>query len=64
MSQKYDNGAKFSGKFMLEPLELAQWQKISWNFEWKIIKSSPDGSETIPEISWEIVSLSSILSSL
>lgn len=61
---KYDNGAKFSGKFMLEPLELAQWQKISWNFEWKIIKSSPDGSETIPEISWEIVSLSSILSSL
>ncbi len=61
---KYDNGVKFSGKFILEPLQLVQWQKISWNFEWKIIKSSPDGSEIIPEISWEIVPLSSILSLL
>ena len=61
---KYDNWAKFSGKFTLEPLELVQWQKISWNIEWKIIKSTPNGSETIPEFSWETVSLSSILSSL
>ena len=61
---KYDNWAKFSGKFILEPLELNQPQKISWNFEWEIVKSSPDGSEIIPEISWEIVPLSTILSSL
>ena len=61
---KYDNWAKFIGKFTLEPLELAQWQKISWNIEWKIIKTVPNGNETIPELSWETVSLSSILSSL
>lgn len=61
---KYDNWAKFSGKFVLEPLELAQWQKISWTVEGKIIKNTPTGDEVIPELSWEIISLSSILSSL
>lgn len=61
---KYNNWAEFDGKFILEPLELIQWQKISWNFEWKIIKKLPDGSEIMPETSWEIISLSSILSSL
>lgn len=61
---KYDNWAKFSGKFILEPLELAQWQKISWTVEGKVIKNTPSGDEVIPELSWETISLSSILSSL
>ena len=61
---KYDNQVKFSGKFILEPLELIQWQKISWNIEWKIIKASPNGDEVFHEVSWEIIPLSSVLSSL
>ena len=61
---KYDNQAKFSCKFTLEPLELIQWQKISWNIEWKIIKASPNGDEVFHEVSWEIIPLSSVLSSL
>lgn len=61
---KYDNQVNFVGNFILEPLELAQWQKISWNMELKIIKKTPNGDEIFPEVSWEIVSLTSILSSL
>ena len=61
---KYDNQVNFVGNFILEPLELAQWQKISWNMELKIIKKAPNGDEIFPEVSWEIVSLTSILSSL
>ena len=61
---KYDNQARFSGKFMLEPLELSQWQKVSWNIEWKIIKSSPNGDEVFHEVTWETILLSSILSAL
>lgn len=61
---KYDNQVNFAGNFILEPLELAQWQKISWNMELKIIKKAPNGDEIFPEVSWEIVSLTSILSSL
>ena len=61
---KYDNQLKFSGKFTLEPLELMQWEKILWNIEWKIIKTSPNGDEVFHEVSWEIIPLSSVLSSL
>ena len=63
-NMKYNKEAKFSGKFMLYPLELTEWQKISWKIEWKIIKKSPTGDETIQEVSWETMSLTSILWSL
>ncbi len=61
---KYNNGAKLSGKFILEPLELVQWQKISWNIEWKIIKTSANENEIFQEVLWETISLTDILSSL
>ena len=61
---KYGDEVKFSGKFILEPLELIQWQKISWNIEWTITKTFPNGDETIPEVSWKTISLTDILSSL
>lgn len=62
---KYNNQVDFVGNFMVDnTLEFNQWQRISWNIEWKIIKQSPKGDEIFNEVSWETISLSSILSSL
>lgn len=62
---KYNNQVDFAGSFMVNNAsEFEQWQRISWNIEWKIIKQSPKGDEIFNEVSWEILSLTSILSSL
>lgn len=51
---------KISAKFILQP-ELLAWQMVSWSLSADILKRSPKGSESIPEISWEIVKISDIL---
>jgi len=55
---------KFSSNFILEPLEIISWQKISWKLEWTINKQSWNINEELPELSWNILSLSELLSSL
>ena len=55
---------KFSIDFVLEPLEIIEWQKISWKMEWSIVKESWEWDGEIPEISGDILSLSDLLSSL
>ena len=61
---KYTEPIKISADFILEPLELIKWQKISWKLEWKLNKESWNTDEKFPELSWEILSLSELLSSL
>ena len=62
---KYNNQVDFAGKFLLDNTsDFNQWQKISWNINWKIIKQSPKGDEIFNEVSWETILLSTILSSL
>lgn len=57
------NTTKISAKFILQP-ELLGWKKVSWSFEGNITKKSPKGSEKIPEISWELIKISEVLSAL
>lgn len=61
---KYSNTVKFSADFILEPLEIVAWQKISWKLNWSIIKQSWGSENSIPELTWNILSISEILSSL
>lgn len=61
---KYGSHIKFNGKFVLEPLELIQWQKISGKIEWTVNKKSPSEDEIFHELSWETVSFTEILSLL
>lgn len=61
---KYEDAMKFSIDFVLEPLEIIEWQKISWKMEWSIVKESWEWDGEIPEISGDILSLSDLLSSL
>lgn len=60
----YDDIVKFSADFVLEPLEIVAWQKIEWELKWNINKKSWVDNQQFPELSWEIVSISEILSSL
>ena len=61
---KYSDAVDFSADFVLEPLELMAWQKISWEIEWSMKKEKLSGKEKFPELSWEIMSINEILSSL
>lgn len=61
---EYKDNMKFSIDFVLEPLEIIEWQKISWKMEWDITKKSWEWINEIPELSGEILSLSDLLSSL
>lgn len=61
---KYSNDVKFSADFVLEPLEIISWQKISWEIKWNIKKENLNGKENFPELSWEIMSINEILSTL
>lgn len=61
---KYSDEVKFSAIFILEPLELISWQKISWNLDWYVTNKSWEFENDIPELSWNILSLSELLSSL
>ena len=61
---KYSDAVKFSADFVLEPLEIIAWQKISWEIEGSIKKEKLNNDEEFPELSWEIMSINEILSSL
>lgn len=61
---KYSDDVKFSADFVLEPIELISWQKISWEIKWNIQKENLNGTEKFPELSWEIMSINEILSAL
>ena len=61
---KYTNSLEISGDFNFEPLELIEWQKISWKLEWNITKKSWESDKEIPELTGDIVSINELLSSL
>ena len=61
---KYWNSVQLLVDFVFEPLEMFNWNKISWNLDWIIIKESWDWNENIPELTGNILSLSDLLSSL
>ena len=61
---KYGNEVKFSADFVTEPIELIQWQKLSWKLKWSITKKSWELDREIPEITGEILSVTELLSSL
>lgn len=59
---EYSDKITFYADFSLKPLELIAGQKISWTLHWIFSKNLWDG--IISEPSWEILSLSALLSSL
>jgi hypothetical protein len=61
---EYKGNMKLSIDFVLEPLEIVLWQKISWTMEWNIIKNSWEWNNKIFGLSGEVLSLSDLLSSL
>ena len=61
---KYGDTVKFSADFLIEPLELIAWQKISWELDWKVTKKSWEWNSQFPVITGDIVLFSEILSSL
>ena len=61
---KYWDVVDLTADFVLEPIEVMKWQKISWNLKWSIERQWLRGDENFPELSWEIVSISDILDSL
>ena len=61
---KYSDKVSFSADFVLEPLEIIAWQKITWNLKWNIKKQQPKWDEKFPEISGEITPFSEIAASL
>jgi len=54
----------FYGDFVLEPLEIVRWQKISWEINWSVTKKSWESDREFPELTWKVFSLSELLSSL
>lgn len=60
----YDDNVKINANFIFEPLEIIDWQKISWKLDWNITKKLWEWNKKIPELSWDILSLTELLSSL
>jgi len=60
----YADTTKFSADFLIEPLELIAWQKISWKIEWNITKKSWEWDSQFPTLTGDIILFSEILSSL
>ena len=61
---EYDDGIEFSAKFNIVPSQIMAWKEISWKIEWEMKKEKIGGNVEMPELSWEIVSINEILSSL
>ena len=59
-----DDTIKLNANFILEPLQLIEWQKISWTLEWNILKQPAKWDETLPELSWDIILFSDLISAL
>jgi len=60
----YADTINFSADFVLEPQKIFSWQKISWELKWNIIKKQWNWDENIPELTWDILLLSELLSTL
>jgi hypothetical protein len=61
---KSEDIVDFSADFVLEPLEIISWQKISWKLGWSITKNLWESDREFPEFTWKVFSLSELLSSL
>ena len=61
---KYDNVMKFYADFVLEPLEIISWQKISWKLDWNILKESWRWDEKVLELTGNVLLRSELLASL
>jgi hypothetical protein len=61
---KSEDVVDFSADFVLEPLEIISWQKISWKLGWSITKKSRESDREFLELTWKVFSLSELLSSL
>ena len=61
---EYNDTVKFSADFLIEPLELIAWQKISWKLDWNVTKKSWEWNSQFPVLTGDIVLFSEILSSL
>ena len=61
---KSEDVVDFSADFVLEPLEIISWQKISWKLGWSITKKSWESDREFQELTWKVFSLSELLSSL
>jgi hypothetical protein len=61
---KYDNMMKISADFVLEPLEIISWQKISWKLDWSILKEEWKWDEKMPELTGNVLLRSELLASL
>jgi len=61
---KYADNVKFSADFVLEPLEIMAWEKVSWKLNGYVTKKSWEISEDFPELTGNILSFSELLSSL
>lgn len=61
---KYGDIINFSGNFILEPLEIMIWQKISWKLYWSIEKKSWEWDKKIPELTGNVLLRSELLDAL
>ena len=61
---KYMDKVKIAADFVLEPLELVAWEKISWKLDGYITKKSEEIGEEFPELTGNILSFSELISSL
>ena len=61
---KYMDKVDISADFVLEPLELIAWEKISWKLDGYITKKSGEIGEDFPELTGNVLSLSELISSL
>ena len=61
---KYMDKVKIAADFVLEPLELVAWEKISWKLDGYITKKSEEITGDFPELTGNILSFSELISSL
>ena len=61
---EYHDVVRFSAEFVLEPLEIIAWQKISWELNWNIMKIFGEWDGEFHELTWDIILFSDVLSSL
>lgn len=61
---KYNDKLEIFADFVLEPLQLIAWQKISWKLKWNIVQYDWVDDNKFPKLSEETLLLSDLLSSI